>query len=241
MKKIKNNIILIFLLIIINTSLIIHIINKRVIPSMTQIVTINLENEIYRIANDYKMLTSTLSSNKNIVNIMTNSKGDIIAMNYDTEKIYDIASNIGTYLLEKITKTSKVSSLSYSIIPKDNKMVNGIILNIPLGLITNYPFLSNLGPKIPINVQFKNTFFTQVNTKVTDYGINNALLEIYLNIKIDYEIIGIKDIEQHEINYKLLLDSRVVQGNIPEWYAKSYEKMSSKKELSIKPQIENLQ
>lgn len=208
---------------------------------MTQIVTINLENEIYRIANDYKMLTSTLSSNKNIVNIMTNSKGDIIAMNYDTEKIYDIASNIGTYLLEKITKTSKVSSLSYSIIPKDNKMVNGIILNIPLGLITNYPFLSNLGPKIPINVQFKNTFFTQVNTKVTDYGINNALLEIYLNIKIDYEIIGIKDIEQHEINYKLLLDSRVVQGNIPEWYAKSYEKMSSKKELSIKPQIENLQ
>lgn len=241
MKKIKNNIILIFLLIIINTSLIIHIINKRVIPSMTQIVTINLENEIYRIANDYKMLTSTLSSNKNIVNIMTNSKGDIIAMNYDTEKIYNIASNIGTYLLEKITKTSKVSSLSYSITPKDNKMVNGIILNIPLGLITNYPFLSNLGPKIPINVQFKNTFFTQVNTKVTDYGINNALLEIYLNIKIDYEIIGIKDIEQHEINYKLLLDSRVVQGNIPEWYAKSYEKMSSKKELSIKPQIENLQ
>ena len=208
---------------------------------MTQIVTINLENEIYRIANDYKMLTSTLSSNKNIVNIMTNSKGDIIAMNYDTEKIYNIASNIGTYLLEKITKTSKVSSLSYSITPKDNKMVNGIILNIPLGLITNYPFLSNLGPKIPINVQFKNTFFTQVNTKVTDYGINNALLEIYLNIKIDYEIIGIKDIEQHEINYKLLLDSRVVQGNIPEWYAKSYEKMSSKKELSIKPQIENLQ
>ena len=78
------------------------------------------------------------------------------------------------------------------------------------------------------------TFFTQIKTKVTDYGLNNALIEIYLNIKIHYKIIGISETDDETLEYDILLDSRIIQGNIPNWYAGSYEKRSKITEMNSK-------
>ena len=100
---------------------------------------------------------------------------------------------------------------------------NRLLLNIPIGMASNSPFLNNFGPKIPIGIQYIDTVFTQVKTNIQAYGINNALIEIYLDISLTYEIISPVTKENEELKYSLLIDSVIVNGVVPNLYGKTFE------------------
>ena len=50
-------------------------------------------------------------------------------------------------------------------------------------------FLSNLGPKILVKINLIGNVVSSVETKVRNYGINSALIEIYANIEVTEEVI----------------------------------------------------
>ena len=105
---------------------------------------------------------------------------------------------------------------------------------MPLGLVTDSPFLVNLGPKIPVTIRFIDSVFTNVRTRLTNYGINNAMIEVYLSISISYEVLLPVTKEEHQKNYELLIDSKLIQGQVPEWYNKAFESQSAFFELPFK-------
>ena len=72
---------------------------------------------------------------------------------------------------------------------------------------------------------------SHLNTKVTSYGINNALLEIYLQVTISYEIILPVTAHKETLEYELLIDAGLIQGKVPNWYANSFETQSAFLEL----------
>ena len=116
-----------------------------------------------------------------------------------------------------------ISVLPYQSFDMSEEVIDGIVLAMPLGVVSDSVFLTNLGPKIPVYIHFIDSVLTQVKTKVTDYGINNVLLEVYLNVKISYEIISPVTEEEKTLQYQLLLDSKVIQGSVPNWYSSPYE------------------
>lgn len=155
----------------------------------------NIIKNIYNIYND---------NFNNLLEIVQNSDNEIVYVDYDLNKSYDILNNY-------------VNNLKKTIIKKD-------IIEVPFLISSDNILLANIGPKIMIKYDFTNSILANIETKVTNFGINNALIEIYLHLEINYLITIPLNIEKHKEKYDLLLNSKVIQGKVPSFYGNSYIK-----------------
>ena len=107
-----------------------------------------------------------------------------------------------------------------------NKLKKGIIYEIPLAYSYNNVFLSNISPKIPVKIHMIGNVNSNIRTKVTDYGINNALLEVYLDIEIELQVI-LPLLSSNIINKSSIpIAIKMINGDIPKYYS-SNEKNNS--------------
>ena len=83
---------------------------------------------------------------------------------------------------------------------------------------SNYALLSNLGPKIYVKVNFIGTMLTNIKSKITEYGINNALVELYVTIEVSQELISPVTDKEISLEYDVLIASQVINGSVPEFY-----------------------
>jgi len=104
---------------------------------------------------------------------------------------------------------------------------DGLLLNVPIFLGSNNIFLNNLGPKIPIIINFNGSLLTNIKTKVTNYGLNNALLEIYITVEIEKLIITPVVKDKEKFYYDILIGAVVVNGTVPNFYGGTYENSSN--------------
>ena len=65
-----------------------------------------------------------------------------------------------------------------------DKLKQGIIAEIPIGVLTGNTLLSNLGPKLPVKLSIAGEIESELETEIKYYGINNALITVYVNIKV---------------------------------------------------------
>ena len=123
--------------------------------------------------------------------------------------VYEIAgaftSNIKSSLKEKNNNIPFITETNN----------NKILFMIPIGALSNQALFTSMGPKIPVQIYFVDNVFTEIKTKVTDYGINNALIEIYLSINLTYEIVSPFVREQVTLNYNLPIDQKIITGVVP--------------------------
>jgi hypothetical protein len=57
---------------------------------------------------------------------------------------------------------------------------------------------------------------TYINIK--EYGINNSMIEVILNIEIEIRIMLPFISESIKVQKEVLLENKIIQGNIPEYY-----------------------
>lgn len=190
-------------------------------PKLIHVVELSLSEYIDRVASDFKMYSLPKNSSDEFLIVSENSEGKITSVDYDMEHIYELAGDFTEFIQSSLKES--ISVLSYQNFDIKVERGNGIVLAMPLGVVSDSIFLTNLGPRIPVYVHFIDSVLTQVKTKGTDYGINNVLLEVYLNVKISYEIISPVIAEKKMLEYQLLLDSKVIQGSVPNWYSSPYE------------------
>lgn len=160
---------------------------------------------------------------KDLLKINKNKNNEIIAVTYDLEKTYKILTNISNILKNGIynLENGKIDVKIYDKYLESSK--NGLVLNIPLFLNSENIFLNNIGPKIPVLISFNETLLTNIKTKVTNYGFNNALLEIYITVEMDKLIITPMKNGNKKFCYDILIGALVVNGSVPEFYGTSYE------------------
>lgn len=147
----------------------------------------------------------------------------------------DIISNANNLIKCSYTDEQKIESIyiDSSIVTKILTSVNsnlsvmlkeGIIeesiesIELPLGMLISKALFTTLGPNINIEVLPTTLYKTDIITDLVEYGINNSLFEVYLNIIIEIETII--PLKQTTINYNtnILLSSVVVQGEVPYYY-----------------------
>lgn len=214
----KANIFIIFLIILI-AILIFKQFCDDTTPLLLSYTEIKMNDYLESIASDYeKIMTET--ENLNLLEVKENKNGEIIGMDYDLNKVYTISAHLTEYLNHHLKNCDELSSN----LKKDFRMnESSLLFLVPFGQLLDNVYLSQIGPKIPVIVNLENSVFTNVSTKVTDYGLNNALLNVVLKVRLGYQIITPSQKEKKTLEYELLISSSVIEGKVPNFYGGSME------------------
>lgn len=98
------------------------------------------------------------------------------------------------------------------------KTEKGILFMVSIGSSTGNPFFANLGPKIPLNLKTIGDATADITTKITEYGLNNALIEV--SIKLEATTIIHMPFLSKEVTTTntIPLTIEIIQGTVPGYY-----------------------
>ena len=168
---------------------------------------------------------------QDIYDIVKSDSNEIKNIIYDSGVINDLVNSITEriYNMFNMIEKSDLSKLNIKedILSSSNNNINGIIIEVPSGLITNNFLLSNLGPKIPVKISLTGEYESYVSTDVIEYGINNAMLTIYINIKVSEQITLPFITDKVVVENKIPIFMSLVNGTIPNYYIGGFNKNSN--------------
>ena len=160
----------------------------------------------------------------NLFEIEKNSNNDIQIIDFNTQTVNkilsDITNNIMNYFEELEKGNSTVIDIKNNLVTNTSTLSDkeGVIFEIPIGMVTSNAFLSNLGPKIPVRISLNGEVESCVKTKVENYGINNAIITVYVNIRVSEQILLPVASKKITIENDIPIAIKMVQGSIPNYY-----------------------
>lgn len=189
------------------------------------------EAEINKIS--YSFITNKINHDllnketlNNILIITKNDKEEILYVDFNFDVAYQVLDNISNTLTSSFKKleTGEVGIAYYD--KNASHKTNGIILNIPIGSVMKNNYFYNLGPKIPVKVNFVGTVLTNLETKITNYGLNNALVEVFVFIEFHNQIMAPFNTKDMTFKYDAVIASMMIEGKVPSFYNGSISKTS---------------
>lgn len=89
---------------------------------------------------------------------------------------------------------------------------------IPIGHALNSPFLSSIGPSVAVTFHPASAVKVDVETKQTEAGINNLLVEVYVRIRTEIAVVIPFDQAPEMLETKIPLSYVLVVGDVPTYY-----------------------
>lgn len=134
-----------------------------------------------------------------------------------------------TYNSYEVTKliNTITGNIQNSIDELDNGSYNDkdsyVISEFPIGVIFDNSLLRNIGPKIKLRLNILSDIVSNVETEVKPYGINNAYVEMRVNLEVTARVILPFVSEEVKISNVIPISMNIVQGTVPEAYISSYK------------------
>ena len=232
--KLSTKLLIIISLIIFFTVYLLNIYFKEINPKII-IVT---KEKIQDVTTNYLSVNVSYNIFKDIdVNdilvINNNKDGEILYVDYNIDKAYEVLELVTNEVVSSIYKLE-----SGSIKPSyyDQNLIStphGLMLKLPMLISSKNALLSNLGPKIFLKINLSSSILTNIKTKITNYGLNNALVELYVTLIIKEQILSPVVKDSININYNVLVAAKVINGRVPEFYGGEIIKDSGIYENSI--------
>lgn len=129
------------------------------------------------------------------------NQGDLISIDFDSSIINSILTNVSLKIENKIND------------------LNNNIYTIPFGVVLKNNFFSNFGPKIPVKLKLIGSIISNVRTNIKNYGINNALIELYVDVEVNVQVVLPFVSDSIKVTTSIPLALKLIRGNVPEYYA----------------------
>ena len=204
--KRKYYILITFLISLFLFIIIFSLYSKKLNPKLNDYIDFLVKDEIYK-----KVIKSnnfiTNEEVNDILYIDKNKSNEIVYLDYDIDKTYK--------LLNKYIDSLK----------KDNSKSK--ILTVPFFIASDNIIISSLGPKIKFKYEIIDNVKGKIKTKVTDFGVNNALIEMYFELEIGYLVVIPMNKKESVLRTEILISSKVINGKVPTFYGKNIFKESS--------------
>ena len=229
----KNNLrfnifIIIIIICFVISIFILNIFSKKVLPIFMNYAVSQIKSKTTGLINEIvSEEISEISNLDELIFITKNSSDDIQMIDFNSSYVNKLLNSITNKLLKKIKNIENSDNFSIfdnSIVSRCNK---GIIYQVPLGVLFNNVFMGNLGPKIPLKINTTGDVFTNINTDIEEYGINNALVEISVSVSITQKVIIPFLSEDINIALSIPVSLKLIQGNIPIYYGSGFKKKSN--------------
>ncbi len=223
--KLSNIIVILIIIISISVLILFRIFNNKLKPVFLKIANSETKKLATLIINDSvgKQLTSNLTF-ENLFNISKDNNGNITSIDLNPMIVNKVlTTTTSTAILNlKLLEEGKIEQLELpdSVIVSYDKddLKKGIIYKIPTGIVFDNALLSNIGPRIPVKFSLIGSVTSNINTKITNYGINNALIEVYVDLTVELEVILPLMTDNVKVTSSIPIAIKLIQGNIPEYY-----------------------
>ena len=227
-KKI-NLIIIVLILIIICVINILNLFNKKALPLFLEYSTIETKKIasliitstiIEDIANNTSLddLFITLRDSNGVIKSIDFKSNEVNKLLVRASKLVENNLNyLETGQLDKLNSVKKTLS-DYG----SNKIRNGIIFEIPSGIIFNNSIVYNILPKIPVRLETMGNTICRLNTNIESYGINNALIKVSIDVIVDIKILLPFTSQMNTFTINIPIIMKVIEGNIPSYYYNGY-------------------
>lgn len=223
-----------FFLVVFGICLLFSYVNRKVTPILTQYA----ETEIKKLSNLIinraisKQMTEELNFD-NLFLIDKNSAGEINTIDFNPTIVNKVLSTC-TATVQLNLKYVEQGKLDQIDIPsallteyKNDKVKEGVIYEIPSGVVFGNTLLANLGPKIPVRLNLVGDIESNIHTKITDYGINNALVEVFVTMRVNEQVILPFSSKVIGVETDIPVAIKLISGKIPDSYFGNMNKTSS--------------
>ena len=182
------------------------------VKHLTSLIMSNCIKKYTDKTNDLNLLTIERNNNT-IERIQYNTK----ILNQTRTQILDMLEIDLDYMVEgRLDKIGlNINKLSDEYYEKTEK---GILFMVSIGSSTGNPFFANLGPKIPLNLKTIGDATADITTNITEYGMNNALIEVSIKLEVT-TIIHMPFLSKEvTITNTTPLTMELIQGKVPGYY-----------------------
>lgn len=232
--KKKNLFFILLLVTIISIFSLLFYISKKIEPILLETAELEVNKFSTIIVN--KAISQVLEDKINADNIFEMSKNkndEIQTIDFNPVIVNQILSVATTVVQSnlKLLESGELESIGvYNMdLPKNriNDLEKGIIMRIPMGVVSNNSLFSNLGPKIPIRLHYLGDVNSNITTNITQYGINNAMIEVGIHIEMTAQIILPLMTKKKVLDYNIPVVIKIVQGIVPSYYGNGLLKDSA--------------
>lgn len=217
MKRKWLKLLITFILLIIFTFIILVFLSNKVMPFYMNYSEAEMKRVVTTVIN--KSVTEEVTNQLEVDSLFVLKKenDNTIIVDFDPVIVNRVMSKISDVVYNNLKLISKKDKLT---LEKYN--IDESYFYIPSGIIFNTTMLNNIGPRIPINLEIISSVNPNLKTEVTEYGINNSLIEVYIHVIVDVKMILPMYSNTMQIVVVVPLAVKLIQGEVPKYYQRGY-------------------
>ena len=217
MKRKWLKLLITFILLIIFTFIILVFLSNKVMPLYMNYSEAEMKRVVTTVIN--KSVTEEVTNQLEVDSLFVLKKenDNTIIVDFDPVIVNRVMSKISDVVYNNLKLISKKDKLTLEKYNLDESY-----FYIPSGIIFNTTMLNNVGPRIPINLEIISSVNPNLKTEVTEYGINNSLIEVYINVIVDVKMILPMYANTMQIVVVVPLAVKLIQGEVPKYYQRGY-------------------
>lgn len=187
--------------------------SSRLLPDVIAYGDYECRNLIMHMANDV-----VAEVNKQIkTEQMIKFNEEESSLTYNVEFLNSIYINFINRLqnnLKKIEKNEYDFKSDY--VEISNSLGKGIVYSIPVSKVFNNSLISSLFGEVMVRYKLIGQVVGEIVSEISEYGINNALVEIKLKLEVNVKTIAPISIVQSKLEIEVPLSMRLLQGKVPD-------------------------
>ena len=230
---------MLLILVVVASFFLLELIDAKLGPMLYKYINMEAQRVVRGIVNEsVKDIVEDNFKTENILEITKNKDDDVKYVTYNTKEVNNllvlINKNIQKRLIE--LEEGKTDNLVLSGNLKKGSFKNikhGIVYEIPFGSIRNSTLFGNIGPNIPVKMSFIGQITSNFRTKVNNYGINNLVVEAYIETEVISQSTMPISSKEKKVKVDVPISVEIIQGNIPIYYG-DIDNLSNNATLPLK-------
>ena len=219
--KLRDRISIIIMLVCITILIIFKIINQKMMPILVNYAEMETERIAMAVINKSILKYTTNEGLEDLIITNTNENNEIVSVDFNAVNVnnilYSITNSIEQDLI--LLDKGKFDELNIPISNVYEKSdISGIVYYIPFGVVTGASIIADIGPKIPVKNKIVGSVYSNIKTEVIEYGINNAMIKIYIEVEVNEQVILPFTSKKVNVKSELPVFIKLVQGKIPSVY-----------------------
>ncbi len=241
-RRSKNIFPLLFILVVISVGIMFYFVNARLTPIYLQYAEVQ-SNKIASlvVSRAINSRTADVMNVNDIMEEIPSDKPNTVTTKFNAEIINRVLAETTTLVQTHLEQAEEgnLENLPYlddvEYDPDAMENNGGIVFFVPLGQAANIPLLGNLGPKIPIRFHVIGNVQSNVVYNIREFGINNAMVEISIVIKVNVQVIVPLATKTTVIEQKIPVAVGIISGHVPQIYTNGGGGTSPSIEVPVQP------